>query len=374
MIKVLYIVSTLKKSGPSNQLYNLLKYLDRNNIEPVIITLSPEPEETLLSKIELLNISIISLNLSRIQGMLRGKFLLRKRVNKIRPDIIQTHGIRSDSMALKNLNKIPIITVVRCYPSLDYPLRYGRIIGTIMVKKHMSVINNSRHPVGCSESVALELSKNKKHPIRFIQNGVDFEIYKTISAKEKKIKRKQFQLPTEKPIFIFTGNLNSIKNIETLILAFKILNKDDKFILLLVGKGPEKEKLELIANNDESILFIGFKPNVLDYLHVSDYFISSSTAEGLPNSVIEAMACGLPPILSDIPSHRELFKKIPEYNYFFPVGNIQKAAECLTNIIDDNYNKLSKNITQLIENDFNANAMSQKYQDLYQQIYADKIF
>jgi len=372
LIKVLYIVSTLKKSGPTNQLYNLLKYLDRNLFDPIIITLSPEPKETYYKKIESLNILIVSLNLSRIQWFCSGNKLLRKTVHEINPDIMQTQGIRSDSVTLKIFSQYPIVTVLRCYPYLDYPLRYGRIMGTLMAIKHLSVIKKSLNPIGCSKSVAKEISKNRIYPAKFIQNGVDLEIYQPIPSKDKITKRSLLNLPIDKSIFIYTGSLNSRKDVKTLLMAFKIANIDNNFILLIVGNGPEKEKLKTLANDEKSILFIDFILSVLDYLHASDYFVSSSTAEGLPNSVVEAIACGLPPILSDIPPHRELFEKLPEYDYFFPVGNIQEAAKCLTNIIKNDYKKLSENVIKLIETDFNAYTMSLKYEDLYKQILASK--
>jgi len=96
-IKIVYIISTLVKSGPVNVLYNLIKYIDKNRYNVTIITLSPENEKhSRLKEFESLGIKVQSLNLSRLQGYLFGGFKLRQIINKVKPDIIHSHCFRSN--------------------------------------------------------------------------------------------------------------------------------------------------------------------------------------------------------------------------------------------------------------------------------------
>ena len=90
-----------------------------------------------------------------------------------------------------------------------------------------------------------------------------------------------------------------------LIEAFNRISNRDRGSLIILGDGPLRPILEEVAG--DSIFLVGDVHNVSDYLTASDYFVSTSLSEGLPNTVLEALACGLPVIISDIDSHREIF-------------------------------------------------------------------
>ena len=79
MTRILYLISTLQRSGPVNVLFNLLKYLDRDRFEPIILTLSEEPADSSLADFTEIEVKVLSLNLSRIMGL----FLARSRLKKI---------------------------------------------------------------------------------------------------------------------------------------------------------------------------------------------------------------------------------------------------------------------------------------------------
>jgi glycosyltransferase involved in cell wall biosynthesis len=83
--------------------------------------------------------------------------------------------------------------------------------------------------------------------------------------------------------------------------------------------------------------------------------------------VLEAMACGLPVILSDILPHREIFKGT-DYPYFFRFDDISGLSQLLSKILHDDRNKLSRQMRELIEQKYSAKQMSHKYQELYKSI------
>ena len=121
--------------------------------------------------------------------------------------------------------------------------------------------------------------------------------------------RKKLGLPLDKKICVFTGGLVKCKNPATLIKGFLDSRSSDNGILLIVGDGPLKKDCQALALNSCRVKFTGRVDNVEKYLQASDIFISTSFTEGLPNSVIEAMACGLGVCLSDIDVHREVLER-----------------------------------------------------------------
>lgn len=73
MTKILYIVSTLKSTGPTNQLYNIVRYGDNQNYSYTILTLSPEPNDSKIDDFKKLGVRVDTLNLSRVKGVIKGK-------------------------------------------------------------------------------------------------------------------------------------------------------------------------------------------------------------------------------------------------------------------------------------------------------------
>ncbi|MFT5759453.1 MAG: glycosyltransferase involved in cell wall biosynthesis [Alteromonadaceae bacterium] len=357
MKKILYIVSTLKKTGPTNQLSYILKYLDRTRFSPIILTLSPEPEDSMKEYFEnVLMVSIYSLHLSRLTGSVLAHYKINQFIEEHSIDVLHSQGLRADSLIASI--KRPKVSTLRNYPFYDYPSKFGKIKGTIMAYSHLrSIKQNAKNCIACSKSISNEFRNNKLR-LPFIQNGVDLSIYSALTITDKVILKERMNLPLNKKLFITVGSLIPRKNVETLIKAFNIYNKNEESLLIIVGDGFERGSLELNAN--QHIDFVGNQPNVVKYLQCSDVFVSASLAEGLPNTVLEAMACDLPVVLSNIPSHLELFEGEGEF-FFAPKSHIELASK-LKNLDDIEGRKRSN---EMINRNFSAESMSKKYQQVY---------
>lgn len=364
-MKVLYIVSTLRVCGPINQLFALVKHLDSQTFEPIILTLSPEPTSSALTRFQKLGVRVNSLKLSRLQGFLVGKSALKKFVADCHCDIIHTHGIRADIYAAKYLQKYKLITTIHNYPYHDYPMKYGKLFGSFMARQHLRALRKIDLPVACSNTISKMLEFHNLNSY-VVQNGVDTTLYNPPTPKERLQLRQQLGLPLNPKIFIAVGALIERKQPETVIRGFITSEAKEREMLLIVGEGSLRNTCETISLTNSCIKFIGQVDNVADYLKAADYFISASLAEGLPISVMEALACGLPVCLSDIEPHREILYFNREAGITFPVGNSQALAKQLNKLIQTETKVLSRAALTITNEHLNAEKMSQKYQSIYQ--------
>jgi glycosyltransferase involved in cell wall biosynthesis len=362
-IKILYTVSTLERVGPTKQLFYILKNLDKDIFKPFVLTLSPEPENSLHNDFN--NFNVISLNNSRIKGFLKNKKEIKKLVNNIKPDIIHSCGLRADRLNSILSDKYNTINTLRNYPFDDYKSKYGSFMGAIMARFHIKYIKKININIACSESIKNIFFNKEKIDSIPIQNGVDVELYKPISYQVKNKLRNDLGFKNEDRLFISVGSLISRKNPEYMIKEFKKMNKNNKLIIL--GEGPLKKQLENISSGHKNIIFLGNKKNVNNYLNISDFFISTSKAEGLPNSVLEAMSSGIPVILSNISPHMELIKNT-EFEKMVFSFNENSLFNILNKVESFDKEALGILARRIVLEKFSDKIMSNKYQEIYKKI------
>lgn len=136
--------------------------------------------------------------------------------------------------------------------------------------------------------------------------GMDLSNYK--ANKTQAEVRESLSLAEDDFVCICMGDMIIRKNYRTSIESIANAN-DNKIHYLICGIGPEAEKLKELSNQtgiSDQIHFLGFRRDIKDLLCASDCFLFSSLQEGLPRSTMEAMAAGLPCIVSDIRGNRDL--------------------------------------------------------------------
>lgn len=364
--KILYIVSTLRDSGPTNQLFYLIDNL-RDKFSATIITLSPEPEDSELSRFNELDIEYRTLGLSRLKGALLGPSKLRSVISRHEPDIIHSQGFRADTLSALFLSKYPRVTTIRNYAYDDYPAKFGPIQGETMARIHLYLLKRIDYPVACSETIA---DKIASHGIDTtpIQNGVDTTAFVPADDTMKSELRENLKLPQSKKIFISVGSLIPRKNPKRLINGFLSTDMADESELVFLGDGFLRDECEAMVGEEDPVRFEGWVNNVSEYLQASDYFVSASKSEGLPNSVMEAMAVGLPVCLSNIEQHDEILQYGECSGVQFDCCSSTSLASSIEKLTSLNYDLSSETARQISREKLSAKQMAQKYQREYNKL------
>ncbi|MCA9000255.1 MAG: glycosyltransferase [Planctomycetaceae bacterium] len=120
----------------------------------------------------------------------------------------------------------------------------------------------------------------------------------------------QIGVPSDARLVAYVGRLAPQKRIRDLLWGAQLIRQaNDKVHLLVIGDGPERNELELYAEDVEAashVRFLGHREDAASLLHLAEAFWLASEYEGMSNSLMEAMAAGKPVVVSDIPPNREL--------------------------------------------------------------------
>lgn len=175
---------------------------------------------------------------------------------------------------------------------------------------------------------------------------------KPLSVEEKIQFRKKLGLPSDKKIAIAVGRFIPLKRYGELIQAWK--DMPDDYTLLLIGGGSEKDTYEKIIkdNNINNVIIGDFltKDKLFDYYKVSDIFVHPTSYDVWGLVVNEAMACGLPVVVTDhCVAGLELIKN-GENGYLVKMGDDKEMCEKIQLILSDDtmYKKMSDNVLQTI--------------------------
>ena len=187
-------------------------------------------------------------------------------------------------------------------------------------------------------------------------NGVGYNSDKffRISDDEKRKLRSEKGFSQDETLLIYVAEMNENKNQSMLVRAMKKLTEDGgNYRLLIVGADNISGKYVSLASElgvSNRVDFLGHREDVCTLVQLSDIAVGSSLREGLPVNVMEAMACGLPVVLSDNRGHRALCRD--GYNGFVVAPNDDEAmAKRIKKLKEDRplYDTMSENAVGFIK-------------------------
>ncbi len=142
----------------------------------------------------------------------------------------------------------------------------------------------------------------------------------------------------EVPVILSIGRLTSQKNFTLLIRAFSLLLKSREVRLIILGKGELQKELESLAielNIRDKVSFPGFVKNPFMWMKNSSLFVLSSDYEGLPGTLIQAMACGTPVVSTDCPSGPKEILENGKWGKLVPMKDVESLSKAMAVTLDE---------------------------------------
>jgi len=239
-----------------------------------------------------------------------------------------------------------------------------RWIQRIMIRDYQRIVTLNR-------SMQTDLASECNLPLErigVISNGVDVERFRPFQDQQKF--RNKYGLPIERFIVGNVARLDPIKNHEVILRALRHL-REQGFdpLFLLVGDGPHRTELGREIDRlglRSSVRLLGYSDQIPEVLNCMDLYIQSSFYEGFSNAILEAMACGLPILATNVGGTTDLFSEGKQGFFFKP-----KDDESLAHLINRLYRhtlvrrRMGVDARQHVIRNFSLREMVSGYEDLY---------
>jgi len=242
---------------------------------------------------------VASLNYKRVSDILK----------KEKPDIVHAHApinLGLQGLLAAKRRKIPsVITYHTHFPDYVPHLLNGKLpkmfheVSQAAVKKMINhIFRQADRVTAPTKELVSELKSYGLHNTVYLPNGINFEKLKCREGGGAKFRRKH-RIGMDKNVAIYLGRLSFEKNLDSLLEAFKKIEKNDR-VLLVAGGGPYLKKFKELAASLEikNIVFTGFvhEKDVAAAYAAGDLFVSASHSETFGLTFVEAMYMGLPVI------------------------------------------------------------------------------
>ncbi|MBP3196242.1 MAG: glycosyltransferase [Butyrivibrio sp.] len=364
-ISVVHIIPGLGRGGAETMLYQLIKYRKNADLKHTVISLGLSSYYEDLLRKEGGEVLVYDLKRHPIRtfwrirhmldekdvlccwmylGNLIGYFVGYKRVAKI------IWNIRHADLDRRLNSKLTIVTSFLC-------AHFSKRIDIITYNGNRSKTNHEA--AGYS---------NKRS--RVIRNGCDTSFYNYDDNTRETVRHELGIRDGQQVVLSVTRN-HRIKDLPNFIQAFVYIHHScPESVAVMCGQGVDSNDAELIGLCDrlglevgKDILFLGFRDDVKSLFCAADEYILHSAGEAFPNTLIQAMACGVPCVATDVGDAREM---IGDDRYIVPVSDPKALAEKCVELLrldEASRESLRKRNRRIVEEKYDINEVIKKYED-----------
>ncbi|MEK4485395.1 N-acetyl-alpha-D-glucosaminyl L-malate synthase BshA [Psychrobacillus sp. FSL H8-0484] len=249
------------------------------------------------------------------------------------------------------------ITVLGYDSSLSGAIRYGIEKSDIVTAVSNSLVNQT-----------MELISPHKE-IETVYNFVDEREYR---KKDPGNLKELFGIRPEEKVVIHVSNFRKVKHVPDVVKSFELIRQEVPAKLLLVGDGPEKHPvMEYVKGTsmEKDVLFLGKQENLSELYAISDLMLLLSEKESFGLVLLEAMACEVPCIGTNVGGIPEVITH-GENGYLVELGDIGKVAEYGIKILQDPslHKRLRENSLEITQERFSSSKIVEQYEAMYERV------
>lgn len=369
-IKILHLITDLDVGGAEIFLHKLLSVIDRDTFDNLVVSMTDIG--IIGKKIQKLGFSVSSLGMRKGFPSFKGFKVFSKILKQEKPDIIQTWMYHADLLGVLTARKqkpSKLIWNIRC-SNVNFS-QYRRLTSWVV---KLCVWFSS-----CPDAVIVNSLEGYKHHLslgyhpkrwEIIPNGFDSQKFAPDNQARKAV-RKELGL-TEKSFLIgMIARMDPMKDHPTFLMAaVQLARKYPNVYFILVGEGitDHNPLLKFYLTKDvlaNRLFLLGYREDIAKITASLDIATSSSQGEGFSNVIGEAMACGIPCVVTDVGDSAYL---VQDTGLVIPPNNpwsMAEAWESLLNLPLSDREELGLKAMKRIKKVFDLHSINKRYEELY---------
>ncbi len=380
MPKVLRIINRFNIGGPTYNATFLTRFMD-DEFETLLVGGLPEPDEKdSLHILEQYDVKPLLIpEMQRLPNWKSDRAAYRRIkeiIEEFKPDIVHTHAAKAGALGRRAAKAAGVKVIVHTFHGHVFHSYFGAVKTKLFQLIERRLASSSTGIIAISELQKKELSDTyricKSEKIKVIPLGFDLEPFQQKRISERHKIRAKYNLSEDEVAVAIVGRLAPVKN-HTLFLDVvqELAQKGIKARYFIVGDGSEREYIEtrvaeLKAQFGIQIEMTSWITDIAEFNAGMDVICLTSNNEGTPVSLIEAQACSIPVISTDVGGVRDIVID-GETGYVIEKNNVLKFAEKLGILISnkENREKMSQNGWNHVREKFHYNRLTNDMKKYY---------
>ncbi|WP_372520579.1 glycosyltransferase family 4 protein [Candidatus Ruminimicrobiellum ovillum] len=370
-IKVAVIITKLELGGAQKVAISVCEKIDKTKFEPFLICgCGGILDEETKNKIRVIFVKDLVREINPVKD-LKSLFSIYKILKQEKPGIVHTHSSKAGIIGRFAARMCGIKNIIHTIHGFSFNDTQSFLKKNLFIflEKIGAKISKYLIPVSVENTTkGLQNNIGKKEQYHYIRLGIDIENFKNF--KDKPSLKKELNIDEKDFLVTTIGPFKPQKNLPDFIKIAKDISENHKnFKFVIVGDGTLRKSFEQLIkeyNISDKIFLLGWRRDISNILNSSDFFVMTSLWEGLPISTIEAMCCGLSPVVNDVDGQREIIKN--DFNGFLVKPYDIKTTEEKILLLAHNKqlkNTLSINAKNSIDYTFSIDYMIKKHEELY---------
>ena len=332
-IRVLQLLVSTSPGGGPRHVYDLVRNLSRSEFEFMV---GAPRDGIFFERFQELGIPVTEIPLGQVG--IHQLFATIRLIRRQGVDLVHTHGKGPGlygRLAARWLG-IPAVHTFHGIHYGSYPWIGQRLY--LMLERYLARLSHTIINVSASqEAEGLNLQLFSAGQSVVITNGVDFEEMDHLLL-ESPVKRESLGLGPNDFVLGCVSRFDPVKRLEVLLDALgRLRDRIPDVMLVLVGGGGEEDRIRHLARRlglQDRVIFTGFLEAPARIYPALDLYLSTSSKEGLPLALVEAMGAGLATVATDVPGHRDVLRQ-GKTGLLIPADNDSALADAVVSLWAD---------------------------------------